>query len=722
MKQCSICGASFSLPNPADADNLRETVLCHHCRANLRHQDVASVLLKVVNSKKPTLIDALSEFAEMSMYLLESYGPIYDTLCRLPHFICSEFFEDVPVGSSKRKIRCEDVQNLSFQDNSFDIVITQEIFEHVAEPEKGFSEIHRVLKPGGFHITTIPFERSLDKNRKRTIYSNGEITHLLPPVYHGDAIRSGLVFTDFGLELFDMIRNAGFVLSKYETEYPDYRGGYNCVFICQKPDEHNPPITNIKATTTMEISKNENRTAICGVIAKNYISYTRSMVESFRKYNPGVDVYILVMDKNDGHIKPESENFKVIFIDELICDDLLKMFFIYDIFEAICALKPFFVEYILDKYNISKLLYVDSDILFTADIAEIWKLLDGCSVILTPHLLDPIQVNDRYIQTELNTLRCGIFNGGFLAVANNTDVRAFLTWWKTRLQKYASQDDPPLYADQKWLNLVPGYLNNVLILRDPGYNVAYWNLFNRKIEMNKGKIFVNGFPLRFFHFSGLELENLNRIAKYQDWHTLKDFPALQPVFKQYKESVFRNGYAETKNWPYTYNYFDNGIPISRIIRRIFRKLDMNNLTAKFANPFTTGSNSYYEWLNKDIGGNAGPTGITSLWYEIYLSRPDIQALYPDIFGKNRQEFYQWCINASRQEYGLDDVFISNLHQNHWQVKGNLLGRAKTRLFMVTWPKVRLASTKLGGKYIKNQKILNKLYDIREYLDRKFFPK
>lgn len=54
----------------------------------------------------------------------------------------------------------------------------------------------------------------------------------------------------------------------------------------------------------MEISKSENRTAICGVIAKNYIAYTRSMMESFRKYNPGIYVHILVMDKNDGYTKP----------------------------------------------------------------------------------------------------------------------------------------------------------------------------------------------------------------------------------------------------------------------------------------------------------------------------------------------------------------------------------------------------------------------------------
>ena len=470
-----------------------------------------------------------------------------------------------------------------------------------------------------------------------------------------------------------------------------------------------------------ETCKSENSSAVCGVISKNYISYTRSMVESFHKYNPGIDVYILVTDTNDGYIKPESGNFKVISIDELLCDDLLKMLFIYDALEATCALKPFLMEYILNKYNVSKLLYVDSDMIFTADITEIWKLLDCYSVVLTPHLLDPIQVDDRCIQTELTILRCGTFNMGFLAVANNPDVRAFLAWWKTRLQKYASHDDALLYVDQKWINLVPGYLNNVLILRDPGYNVGYWNLFNRTITMSNGKIFVNGFPLRFFHFSGLNLENLSQITKWQNQYTLKDFPALRPLFEQYRESVLRNGYTETRNWPYAYNYFDNGVPISKVIRRIFRKLDMDNSTAKFGNPFCAGSSSYYEWLNEDIA-DVGLPRITRLWYEIYLSRPDIRALYPDIFGKDRQRFCQWCIYVSRREYGLDDAFVSEFRQDHPEIEANLPVRAKTLLPMVLWPRARSTATRLGRKYIKNRWVLGKLVNIREYLDRKFYSR
>lgn len=43
----------------------------------------------------------------------------------------------------------EDALNLSFKNGSFDVVVCTHVYEHVPEPKKLFSEIYRVLKPGG---------------------------------------------------------------------------------------------------------------------------------------------------------------------------------------------------------------------------------------------------------------------------------------------------------------------------------------------------------------------------------------------------------------------------------------------------------------------------------------------------------------------------------------------------------------------------------------------
>lgn len=50
-----------------------------------------------------------------------------------------------------------DGTNFPFQDNEFDSIITNQVFEHVFNPGVFLQEISRVLKPGGMLLITVPF-------------------------------------------------------------------------------------------------------------------------------------------------------------------------------------------------------------------------------------------------------------------------------------------------------------------------------------------------------------------------------------------------------------------------------------------------------------------------------------------------------------------------------------------------------------------------------------
>jgi len=196
---------------------------------------VAKVLLKVIGSGASSILDGLEDLKKFRTYLLESCAAIYNVLSKSENTICSEFWYDVPRGTCVGNIRCEDVQNLTFSDGSFDIVITQDVFEYVPDPESGFREIWRVLKTGGYHIFTVPYSRSLVKSVTRATRKEDSISHILPPVYHGiNDNPNVLVFTDFGLDLPQLLEAIGFEIETYEDEHPDYAGGYNIVFICRK--------------------------------------------------------------------------------------------------------------------------------------------------------------------------------------------------------------------------------------------------------------------------------------------------------------------------------------------------------------------------------------------------------------------------------------------------------------------------------------------------------
>lgn len=56
-----------------------------------------------------------------------------------------------------------DGQNIQLDDNSFDVTICSEMLEHVPEPKRVISELHRILKPGGRLVVSIPDEKRIKR-------------------------------------------------------------------------------------------------------------------------------------------------------------------------------------------------------------------------------------------------------------------------------------------------------------------------------------------------------------------------------------------------------------------------------------------------------------------------------------------------------------------------------------------------------------------------------
>lgn len=301
-------------------------------------------------------------------------------------------------------------------------------------------------------------------------------------------------------------------------------------------------------------SDKQNKPAICTIIAKNYLSFARVLTNSFLEHNPGGKVFVLLVDRVNGYFAPESEKFELVTVDELEYPEITQILYRYGAMEACTAVKPYFLEYLIERYNTHKLAYIDPDILITANLDELWQLLDTYSIILTPHITEAIPLGEKNEWQELTVLRLGTYNLGFIGLSRSQTVRTFLKWWQERLYKTCVWEDPSatLFLDQKWINIVPGLFDGVFTLRDPAYNVAYWNLLSRRVEFTDGKFMVNGRPLKFFHFSGFEPQNIEQISKYQNIFTLKTQKNLKPLLEEYRKLLLVNSYLETKNWPYAF--------------------------------------------------------------------------------------------------------------------------------------------------------------------------
>ena len=96
---------------------------------------------------------------------------------------------------------------MTFQDESFDLFITQDVFEHVMEPNKAFKEIERVLKPGGAHVFTVPWYHTLPKTLQRARINEDGIEYIEEPIYHGNPIdeNGSLVTFDWGQDMIEYI-------------------------------------------------------------------------------------------------------------------------------------------------------------------------------------------------------------------------------------------------------------------------------------------------------------------------------------------------------------------------------------------------------------------------------------------------------------------------------------------------------------------------------------
>jgi SAM-dependent methyltransferase len=160
------------------------------------------------------LIDVLEtyfpQWRELTLHESSPAGAASDKLqreCR--NYTPTHFFPAVMPGEIYNGFRCENLEAQTFSDSSFDLVITQDVMEHLLHPDRALSEIARTLKPGGAHVFTVPWF-FWKKTLARAVEENGKVKHQEPPDYHCNPFddQGSLVIDEWEDDLIDYIYRA----------------------------------------------------------------------------------------------------------------------------------------------------------------------------------------------------------------------------------------------------------------------------------------------------------------------------------------------------------------------------------------------------------------------------------------------------------------------------------------------------------------------------------
>ena len=201
-------------PQWAQWMNLREGSRCAWCGSSLRSGHLARAIVAAVCARTggdATHLSALfrdPSARALAIAEINSAGNLHRYLARCPGLHHSEF------GSTQPGVPSQDLMALSYEDRSFDLVVTSDTLEHVPDVRQALREIYRVLKPGAAHVFSTPVVTDRP-TRQRAVLTQGRLTHLLPPSYHG-APQQGkldfLVFHEFGADFEAICGDAGFAL------------------------------------------------------------------------------------------------------------------------------------------------------------------------------------------------------------------------------------------------------------------------------------------------------------------------------------------------------------------------------------------------------------------------------------------------------------------------------------------------------------------------------
>lgn len=194
--ECPVCETAAVFVS--EHDWLRDGLLCSNCGSIPRERAFAWCLEAFCPDWRDRIVHECSPADRSISARMRK---------ECPGYIGSHFFPDVPPGTMHEGYRSENLERLTFPDESIDLHVHLDVLEHVNDPAACFAEMERTLRPGGMMLFTTPVYEGKLETERRAHYGPDGVQHFAEPEYHGNPIdpRGALVTFHFGADLADLI-------------------------------------------------------------------------------------------------------------------------------------------------------------------------------------------------------------------------------------------------------------------------------------------------------------------------------------------------------------------------------------------------------------------------------------------------------------------------------------------------------------------------------------